>query len=725
MSSETIVIKKRSDETQAYLATVIDRGDVHSEAIGFLPQAAYEDAVRQDKLFVAVAQIRGVQEYAGHLLFGGARPHLRVFQIFVDPGYRRHRVGSTLIDELVQEAEEGNYLTVSARVADDLPDANGFWQYKGFDVVKAIAGGSSKGRIINVRVRHLNSPTLFTAPVSLGSSPLQDLRLYDRPTPASPVFSLDVNAVLDIVDRRPRYAVVCRILGAAMNSIVRLRVAPEFIKELERAHIKGQRDPLLEFAKGLPQFPPVPKEIGDRLFLELAALVFPAKLKRGNLRPRDQSDLHHLIAAIYHRADGFATSEDGLLKRRLALRANHRLDILSVAELAELVAPDASPPRAQVDGAGGIGSVCIRQIHETAVRESEQFLMGLGIPSANARDLLSAGPADSPRRRYGVFYDQAQIGFASWDPPQNIKEVDVAVLTEDANPAARSAADYLLDVAIRDACKRGPSLMRLADIPTGPALLEVAMARGFRPAAGPENPKSGRLKKICVGRVLDQECLIAVRSEVQRLTGVLLPAQLPDYSGPETPFRMTAANGVEVLFTVDQIEVLLGPVLFLLPRRDCAVVPIKPAYAKALLEIGSQLTMFRRRDAVLFSERVYYSHARTASVLAPGTLILFYESSESARPGAAVACARVVRSALGLQTDVPTETQQKGVLRPEEIERLGGNLTYFDNMLRFKKPVGIRRLREIGCGRGTMVTSKRISLDEFRRVIKEGEPIAL
>jgi hypothetical protein len=133
-------------------------------------------------------------------------------------------------------------------------------------------------------------------------------------------------------------------------------------------------------------------------------------------------------------------------------------------------------------------------------------------------------------------------------------------------------------------------------------------------------------------------------------------------------------------------------------------------------------------EAALFSERVYYSNQRTASVLQPGTLLLFYESSEPGKPGAVIACARVIRGALAFRPDISEETQRRGVLSPAQIDKLGRrgpkNLTYFDNMMRFKNPVQVKRLRQIGCT-GTFVTSKRVSAECFGRVVEEGEPCAL
>jgi GNAT superfamily N-acetyltransferase/predicted nucleic acid-binding protein len=723
-----ILIKREFDEVYPHLQAVMDRGDADPGALGFLPGVAYEEAARQGKLLVAVARSDGPEMFAGHLLYGGAFPHLRVFQVFAEPSYRRIRVASRLVDFLVREAEESSYLTISARVAEDLGDANKFWEHKGFDLVKVIRGGPSRARMINVRVRHLNTPTLFdTRPLAV--APTQDLRLTDRVTPTSPTYSLDVNVLLDLAEGRPRRADVRRIIGAAMNSVLRLFVAQEFIRELERSRVPGQRDPVLEFARGLPQFPPVPGEAAERLFLELSMLVFPERARRGELRDRDRSDLLHLITAIHHKANGFVTSEQGILRRRAALRANYGIDVIGVTELAELVAPDSCPPNADLAAAAPDRDIRISQLDEAHRAGVEEFLNAMGVSDAASRDAVSPGPVESPRRRYCVVCDRMQVGFAAWDSPRSIREVDVEIFVDDTHPAAGSTADYLLDVAIRDACQRGPSVLRLVSSPVCTSVLAVAMARGFRrPQGDPEEVGPSVLKKVCIGQVVGPATLPFVRCEIQRLAQVGLPAELPPYTGPGTLLRVTTPRAGGALVTLDQMESLLGPTLFLLPGRSCALVPVRPEYAAELLESRSQRKMFPRMEASLFSERVYYSSQRTASVLQPGTLLLFYESSQSGKPGAVIACARVIRAALAFRPDISEETRRRGVLSPAQIDKLGRcgpkNLTYFDNMMRFRKPVQVRRLRQVGC-KGTLVTSKRVSAECFRRVVEEGEPCAL
>ena len=648
--------------------------------------------------------------------------------MFVEEPYRRAGVASRLIDALITEGEENRYLTISARVADDLVQSNAFWEQKGFDVSRAIGGGASSSRIINVRTRYLNAPTLFN---TAGSAPqgTRDLRLIERTPSTSPIFSLDLNVLLDLVEKRSRAVDVGRVIGAAMSNLVRLFIAQEFVAELDRAHKPDSHDPLLEFARTLPRFPDVPPTIATRLKLELSTLIFPESAKRGQLRLREQSDLLHLVAAIHNKVQGFVTSDQALLRRRTGLRARYGIDVIGVAELAQLVCPDPNVPIVDIAASARGGDVQVTHLDESDLRQIEQFLSDIKVSDSTIHEVLLAGAVASPRRRFCAMCDGKLVGYASWDSPQRIKDVDISLFVDDLHPSARSTADYLLDVAVRDACMGGPAVLRLINLSAGASALEIAIARGFRRPQGEQSTRYDILKKISIGQVVGPPAFQFLRSEINRLVQVQLPQEMPGYIDNVTPICLTNPHGTDVIVTLEELENLLRPILLVLPGRNCAIVPIRTNYANELLRAGPQRRLFPSKEALLFSERVYYSDPRTAAVLRPGTLLLFYESLKGEGLGAAIACARVVRSALAVDQDISTETRRRGVIDIELSESPGSpttrNLTFFDNLMIFAKPVTLERLREMGCWeKSNLVTSRPIATEHFQQIVKEGAPNA-
>jgi len=330
-----IVIRTKPHELTAFVSTVAARADAEKLALGFMPESVYQEAALQGKLWVATTDTPE-PTYLGHLLFGGVFPVLRVFQIFVDVKVRRRNVGTVLISELVRYAEALSYLTITAKVADDL-EANAFWQRHEFHVVRYVPGGSSRQRTICLRERRLNTPALFDD-ISLSASD-HDLHLAQRLNARPLVYSMDVNVILDLTQNRERASAVRKVIAAGMANVLQLYVAPEFTAELERSSDCGIEDPLLKFAAALPQFPAPPPGVVSRLKLELGGIIFPGRTKQNKLKARDESDIRHLVAAIHHKAAGFITSENAILKKRWILQERFGLDVVGIVELAEFVTP--------------------------------------------------------------------------------------------------------------------------------------------------------------------------------------------------------------------------------------------------------------------------------------------------------------------------------------------------------------------------------------------------
>lgn len=134
-----------------FVPDVQRQADTDKNALGFLPASVYEDAADSENLLVAVVPNSGLNKYSGHLLFGGRFPHGKIYQLYVTPEFRKKSVARALIDKLVEWMERCNFLSISARVAEDLP-ANVAWEALGFELAGVKTGGSSRKRMLNVRV---------------------------------------------------------------------------------------------------------------------------------------------------------------------------------------------------------------------------------------------------------------------------------------------------------------------------------------------------------------------------------------------------------------------------------------------------------------------------------------------------------------------------------------------------------------------------------------------
>ena len=179
------------------------------------------DAAARGNLLIALIPRATSQEYAGHLLFGGTFPHARIFQVFVRQQFRNRGVARELIEYLVKLLERYGYLSAAATVADDLV-ANGFWEKLGFLVARQKPGGVSRKRLLNVRIKQLNSPNLFQPQFP---STVSDLGLVERLGTHTAVYAIDLNVFWDVVKRRPRSEYAADVIGAAFNRLIQIVVA--------------------------------------------------------------------------------------------------------------------------------------------------------------------------------------------------------------------------------------------------------------------------------------------------------------------------------------------------------------------------------------------------------------------------------------------------------------------------------------------------------------------
>lgn len=155
-----IQIERDPAEVCRWVKSIQISADSNRDALGFLPAQAYEQAAKQGTIFVALDRHGNEARYAGHVLFGATYPHGKIYQVYVASEYRKSGVGQLLVQTILDYLEDKQYLSVSARVASDLP-ANGFWNSLKFEIVATKSGGATRARTINIRARQFNTPALF------------------------------------------------------------------------------------------------------------------------------------------------------------------------------------------------------------------------------------------------------------------------------------------------------------------------------------------------------------------------------------------------------------------------------------------------------------------------------------------------------------------------------------------------------------------------------------
>lgn len=724
---DTIRIISEPAEVERFVDVVRRHADNERDAFGFLPEHVYREAANQRKLLVAVSGGHTAGEkYAGHIMFGGVYPHGRIFQIFVAPDFRRAGISKQLLGEVVRRLEREGYLGIRVRVAADLADADSFWERNNFHLVNKLAGGTTRGRIIHLRVRDLETPSLLNLMRPTPKvMPRADLRLTERFAGLAPVYVIDLNVLFDVVKDRPRAEAAGAVIHAGLQNRVRVAVCEEFLNELKRTSKPAPADPILALARHFPPLKEPPADMKVRAVRELAKIVFPHREAAGILSTQDQSDLAHLATAIHHKAAGFITSENAILQSRNAIRDAYGLDVLGVGEFSAMVdVGDEQEPMAMVVNAADaeVRAVDLPEDRRTEVR---QFMEKLAVPRQLVNDALAAESIGEARRRLVVTAGNTVIAYAAWsNAPGPSGVVQLFLCADEEHPAAEAVIDYIFDAACMDASKVSPSMIRVTELAGHSRTRRTAIAHGFRPADGRTSPGVA-LQKICVGRPVGQANWDHVRAQIGRF-GVGLPRVLPDLASARKGLRVDSPSGSKITVFIEDLENLLGPVLFLFPDRDGVIVPIRREFADELLGTAAQASLLASPVAALRRERAYFSGRNTLTMLVKGSPILFYESARGKGRGAVVAAGRIVRSRLVIKSDIDEQTFRRGVLNPRTLDGLSKRThvvaTTFDNILRFKEPVNFRRLKEIAKIDGAnLVTARRVTAERLQAVLAQGK----
>lgn len=705
-------------EVSPFAETAAERADRQRDALGFLPRSAYVEAAAQGKLYIATVGDGRAESYAGHLLFGGRFPHLKIFQVYVEPALQGKSVGHQLVEHLARYGEHHSYLTMSARVAGDLP-ANQFWERAGFLTVRTEDGGITTGRRINIRQRELRTPTLFNNEDDRSETDI-------LPPLEHPIYVLDVNVFLDIVKDRERADAARRLLTAALSGVLRLFATAEFIHELTRAAKEPDSDPILRIATTLPQFPVIPGLPDEPNTAALARLIFPNR-QDTELRTRERSDILHVATTIHYGAAGFVTSDQAILRKRDDLHQQYGIDVIGPIELAEIYLPRQwTPTHLEAISAGGT-PLNVADLSELQRKAAEGFLRSCAWSEEQIAQALTVGHVAYPRHRVLVSAADALIAFASWEPPRPPQAPGTGWLAvAPLHPLGELAADVLMERMTRDMCANRPAVLLLQGNTRSPSFRSCARARGCEPAGPTGRPT--HFEKRCIGSVLTPLTWATQRAALDKAIGLQLPEHPPRYTGPATIVECSVGLAGRQPLRLLAFEVQFGPVIALLPERPVAVIPIRRAFADQLLGTADQLSLLPKTEASMWNEKLYVGSPRMLAAVTCGTIIFFYESQQQRKGrGAIVAVAQVVRTALRKNAVLDPVTTRRGVLSAEDIAALSATeekaLIYFSQLMPLRHPVEKDRLRALGCMDGAnYVTARLIGEDAACAIIGAGQP---
>lgn len=701
-------------DTARYLDDVRKAADLHRNSLGFFPASVFDEFARRGHLLVLVEQRNRQPCYVGHLMFDRRFPRARVVQMFTISERRRCGLATKLVNHLISELTRDGFTSIYARVAEDLVDANAFWEREDFYVQRIEQGRSVRHRQILVRCHELESPQLFP---SSGINSGDPLGLGGSSADVIPLYLLDLNVLFDLGPRRLRREEALALFQAERMNFCRLAISNEVRRELDRTAQKGKTDPMEDYISIFPSFPLFHRKSGPDFFANLASLVFPDKQIGVNLNPNDLSDLRHIATAIEHNLAGLITNDNVLLAAAPQIVIRYGVEIVSPAafKLDSSTAPSNMKFETHEESILALKEVSSQD--EQSVRTLLSILKLSGSKIASGWMPTEAQPQVATRR--AVWDGSNLVAYSTCSARDASGHMRIRCAVNEENPQSFNAARILLAHLLERLSSHGPCQLTLELASRQSIVRDVASGFGFC-RAGDENC----MRKLLLGRVLTEFNWSTDCAELARKTNLKLPDILPPYQSMDQQIRILTPDGNQRYVALGSLESLLSPALFCLSGRPAVVTPIRRDFAEMLIGHSPQQSLLPSGKASLYQERHYLSDSRTLGQFRRGVLILFYESTKSGGRGEIVAIARVRQAYL-----MESESLDKGKLKQSALtERTLANIgksrmktvTVFDNLFPLPQTVPLESLRRIGHGRPSdLITTKAISDLQLREIIKE------
>lgn len=721
-------ILTRPSEVSYFIDTIQSLADSNKKALGFLPKTAFVDQANNGRLWVAVDTEN--KECLGYLMFGGRFPILKIFQLFVSKKNRKKNVGSTLLGKFKAYAEKNHFLSINARVAADLT-SNRFWGKSGYALIGQVKGGKTTNRIINIRTKELDTPSLFklmSFDSCVDQSGLKSLKTIHRPLFRSPTYVIDLNIFFDVVKNRLDHEHAARLISAGLNNEIKIYITPEFCTELERYKNQGD-DPILEFAKQLPTLPNVSETEIQKLIDELKPIVFPERKNADEPFSQNRSDLIHLAYCIHHGASGFITREKAILSVGEQLKESYLIEVLSASDLSQ-------PHTEKSINIRPMSVVCekeklaINSFNEEQRELIEKFLIAFRVNKEQLLEVLHPGTRSTPRSRIVACMGDKILGVASWDNSKSLSPHRILHLYVDENCSeAEMVVDHVLEASLRDTVLFFPMVVTLNIGPEQATTLSTALNRGFLPThADTSRNNRKELVKFVFNGLISKNNWYNFRDKFHNFTDFNLPTQIPTISEfNNTGIIIKTQNGADSCLSLFDFETLVSPGIVLCPGRDAIIVPIRKKYAQNFFQLPhTQLDLFFSPMALFRIEKAYFRSYRNASIFDRGRLVLFYISGSGGGFKEVIGCGRITFSEVISVDKASLLLDRQGVLSRDELVAIANkdNLIHaftFDNFSRFQNKISFALLKKYNLVSGAnLVTPQCLSSKDFFRICEMG-----
>lgn len=684
------------------------------DALAFLPSIAYREQIYKGQIWIAVDTAS--RTLCGYLMFGGTFPHLKVFHVAISPHSQGKQIGTQLIDSLVEFGTTHNYLTLSAKVAADLP-ANHFWEKMGFGVVRHLVGRGKRQRTINLRALELGTASL------LPKQPMH-LEYKNEPTLPNPLRVVDLNIFFDIVKQRVHQEDAKKLIGLALENRVRLAVTDEFLVELKRNAASFAHDPIYDLVTALPRIAK-PKDDDLRpLTKTLREIIFPNRSPTGRKEPNNNSDLIHLATSILHRAQSFVTRETAILNASSEISDLFNIELLTATDLIESQI-DLSQDNTQRSHQRYTDEVSILPITIDQQSDITQFLVAMQVSDEHSLK-LGAQTNMSNALSLGAYQANRLLGYFFCKHSFDNKSCNAAMIVDERYSAAEKIVDHFLNLL--ETLQPRQTWTQLKLVLSGSQLnaFETAMTQGYRATSAKVETLIELQKDVYCGPVTNRNWS-KFAAGYNATTALSLPQVFQPYEELKNSgllIRSKTTNATSSI-PIRKFE-SSASCLVIAENRDVVIIPIRKDYAHDLINYEEpQGTLLPSPEASLRLERAYFLSPGREKILVPGGLAFFYVSGANGGPMEVICMSRLT-SSKRMTVEEATSTRRFGVVDSTQLQSIADKegsvvMITFDQLTKFPNPISFKELKKQGIvNRANLVTTQSITTGQAETIIELG-----
>ena len=671
------------DAIMPFHGDIVALANKQTGALGFLPKKAYEEAIDNHSIHVAIVQEPSGISFAGHIWLGGRRPAKKVVQVVVCDKYRRESIGKKLLQYAVSYAKEDGFYTISAKVGESLP-ANRFWEkQQGFTLVGKVPGKSTHP-ICNIWEKALTTD-LFNLPANSPDTNGLTLKRAIENVKTDLTLVLDANVFINACkgaeDARS-------ILNRGQCGQINILHTSATTNELRK--YRGD-DCAIKFAL---QTPESSASSDNAVVEELREMIFPAKIL---LTEQDKSDLESLAITIASGIPIFVTGDKEILREARKIYKRFSLEVLHPSALCDKI---------WFDGKDGYAST-----NSTMATTENGFRFVLNPNKAKMKHAGYPDVAGENRKCVALQGGEDILGIISVDnEPKIAQQVSLYVKNGDDD---EYVADALLGWLRREITGK------FLPIELTPCMGKNAARNALLSHGYINSPPEIIYRKMNAAQVVMQKNWKTFRSHTSLPQGMELSDNIPVFCRYNQPIEISPSATVPL----NKLEDYLSSV-FILPGRDGVVMPIKKWFAERFFDHSRQRHLFSA-SAELLGHKSYLGTTQAKSRLQAGIPILFYQSKEKTEPGKIVAIARIVRTQI-IDTEKMSDTKKRHLaLTPEDTKKLKNPAleTVFDNCVILTSSVTLDELRRMKCDDPTnFVTATHIDYKKMSKILKKGFP---